>query len=218
MKVWDKDNPLKFEDMINQVICGDCLEVMKHIPEKSVDLVLTDPPYNVGLDYDGYNDKNENYYQECDLWFSECRRISDLVVFTPGIINLNFWAKKCPTWVICWFKPNQCSHQPLNGFNVWEPVLVFGKPKVPVGQDGFNIPISGKDECEAHPCPKSQKAWTKLLLMISREGDLVLDPMHGSGTTALTCKKNGRRFIGIDQSKKYVEIAERRLSQEYLFT
>ena len=48
MIIFDKNNPPKFEDMINQVICGDCLEVMKHIPNKSIDLVLTDPPYIVG--------------------------------------------------------------------------------------------------------------------------------------------------------------------------
>ena len=38
---------MKFEDMINKVICGDCLKVMKDIPDNSIDLVVTDPPYNI---------------------------------------------------------------------------------------------------------------------------------------------------------------------------
>ena len=100
---------------------------------------------------------------------------------------------------------------------VWEPILVFGKPKKRVQQDGFNIPIAGQDECEQHPCPKSQRAWTKLLNLVAQENDLVLDIFSGSGTTALACKKNGCRFIGIEISKKYCDISNRRLSQDYLF-
>ena len=60
MIVWDNDNPTPFEDMIGQVICGDCLDVMKHIPDKSVDLVLTDPPYGIGkADWDSSYIKTE---------------------------------------------------------------------------------------------------------------------------------------------------------------
>jgi DNA modification methylase len=191
---------------------------MKGIPSNSVNLILTDPPYNVGLDYGDYIDIRPDYQEWCKTWFSECERISPLIVFTPGMVNINFWIKLNPFWVMCWFKSNQCSFSRIGGFNVWEPILVFGKPNKKVEQDGFNIPIAGQDECAKHPCPKSQRAWTKLLNLVSNEGDLVLDIFSGSGTTALACKKNGRKFIGIEISKKYCEIAERRLAQEYLFT
>ncbi len=206
------------EDFMNRIIHGDCLDIIKNIPDKSIDIILTDPPYNVGLEYENYIDKRDDYYDWCDSWFKECSRISDLIIFTPGMVNFNFWMKYQPFWVMCWFKSNQCSYSRIGGFNVWEPILIFGKPKIPIRQDGFNIPIAGQDECSGHPCPKSQRAWTKLILMISKENDLILDPFCGSGTTALICKKNGRRFIGIEQSKKYVEIINRRLSQDYLFT
>ena len=55
MIIFDKNNPPRFEDMINQIICGDCLEVMKCIPNKSVDLVLTSPPYDGLRNYKGFN-------------------------------------------------------------------------------------------------------------------------------------------------------------------
>ena len=48
------------KDYINQIIQGDCLEVMKGIPDKSVDLVLTDPPYGLGICYKNYNDTQDN--------------------------------------------------------------------------------------------------------------------------------------------------------------
>jgi len=46
MIMWDNNNPTSFKDMINQVICGDCLDIMKYIPSDSIDLVMTSPPYN----------------------------------------------------------------------------------------------------------------------------------------------------------------------------
>src|SRR3990167_11126252 len=68
---------IKFEDMINQVIWGDCLEVMRAMPDKYVDLVITSPPYNIGIEYESWNDtmpRNE-YYDWCRDWLKEILRI-----------------------------------------------------------------------------------------------------------------------------------------------
>src|SRR3990167_8130622 len=65
------------EDFINKIIQGDCLEVMKEIPDKSVDLVITSPPYNVGIEYDEWNDNLlwDDYYAWCEKWLKEILRI-----------------------------------------------------------------------------------------------------------------------------------------------
>jgi len=68
-----------------------------------------------------------------------------------------------------------------------------------------------------HPATFSQALARDHILSLSNEGDIVLDPFSGSGTTAKMAKHNGRRFIGIEINPEYCEIAEKRLSQEVLF-
>lgn len=70
MIIWDNDNPTPFKNMINQVICGDCLDVMKHIPDKSIDLVLTDPPYGIGASSNKFvsGNRKKKRVGECGEW------------------------------------------------------------------------------------------------------------------------------------------------------
>ena len=65
------------EVKINQIIPGDCLETMKNIPDESVDLVVTDPPFNIGKNYNSYKDKmkKDEYIKWCEKWLTECIRI-----------------------------------------------------------------------------------------------------------------------------------------------
>ena len=65
------------EVKINQIIPGDCLESMKNLHDESVDLVVTDPPFNIGKNYNSYKDKmkKEEYIKWCEKWLAECMRI-----------------------------------------------------------------------------------------------------------------------------------------------
>lgn len=85
------------DDFIDKVICGDCLEVMKQIPDNSVDLVITSPPYNVDADYDIYSDdmNYDEYMEWCGKWLSELKRI----IKTDGRICINHY--------ICYGRSNQ---------------------------------------------------------------------------------------------------------------
>ncbi len=62
---------------LNQIYCGDCMELFKCVPDDSVNLVVTSPPYNVGIDYDNYNDdqKWDDYYKWCERWMREVYRV-----------------------------------------------------------------------------------------------------------------------------------------------
>jgi DNA modification methylase len=73
------------------------------------------------------------------------------------------------------------------------------------------IPMEGE-----HPTPKSTEIIYEILKRKTKEGDLVLDPFNGGGATSFTCKTHQRRFIGIEISPKYCEIANKRLAQEVL--
>lgn len=64
-------------EYLNKIICGDCISVMKEIPENTIDLIVTSPPYNCGISYDVYKDwrEPEEYYSWCAEWLKECYRV-----------------------------------------------------------------------------------------------------------------------------------------------
>lgn len=191
---------------------GDCLELLPMIGP--VDLVLTDPPYNVGLDYsDG--DNRSDYEQWCADWFG---RLPRPVLLTPGTVNLAMWMRiEAPTWTIAWVKPNQCSPSRIGGFNAWEPVLVYGRLAKRIGHDTFSTAIKTKQSYVGdHPCPKDLHSWSRLMAMASDTGQTILDPFMGSGTTLRAAKDLGRKAIGIEIEERYCEIAVKRLAQQVL--
>ncbi len=75
----------------------------------------------------------------------------------------------------------------------------------------ISIPFWSMAENTPHPTQKPEKLMAKLILASSRPGDLVFDPFLGSGTTAVTAKKLGRHYLGIEREKEYAALAEKRL-------
>lgn len=210
-----------WKQMINEVVCGDCLEGMKLLPDKCVDLVLTDPPYGVGVEYDSFEDNQQNLKQLIDAFMPVILRVGKVVAITCGVKNMYLYPK--PDWVLCWYTPagTGCSNW---GFCTWQPILVYGKdPFLAKGKgsrpDSFNhTEITGAYENCLHPCAKPIDIWRKILLRCSTQiTDLVLDPFMGSWTTARACKDLGRNFIGFELSEKYCQIGEERLRQQNLF-
>lgn len=215
------------DDYINKIICGDCLEVMKGMPDKCVDLIVTDPPYNAGREY--ANDNLTNIEQETFLssWLSECKRITkdNLVVivgvkyhvpFTKWLIeNMNY------CWEFVWWKSNGM----LNGkatFSKFEKVLwyatgegTFYRTDI-VATDVWNIPIEVQNNNFNHPTPKNIRGMKRIIKLLSKENDIVFDPFSGSGTTAVAAKELNRKYIGIEIDPKYCKIAEERLKQGVL--
>ena len=214
------------DDFVNKIICGDCLEVMKDMPDKCVDLVLTDPPYNsknIGPNKKEYSrgqmqlPQNE-YKRFCRSWFKEVKRLSERIVFSPGIANMCYYPQ--PIWSICWHKSSSVSFNRFGGFNVWEPIFIFGKlpkgkriPRDMVRYEPSNFSVGPEKD---HPCPKNFGLWQWLLDKFSIESDLIFDPFLGSGTTAEACKLLKRNFIGIEINPDYCKIAEERLAQGVL--
>jgi DNA modification methylase len=192
---------------------ADCRDILPFVGK--FDLCLTDPPYNVGLNYSG-GDKRCDYKEWCSEWFSKID--ARFIALTPGMVNMAMWyAIKPPKWVCAWLKPNQCSGSSLRGFNVWEPIFMYGTPKEPVPHDAWAMPIvTNQEHVGSHPCPKDYKSWRFLLEQFSKGATTVIDPFMGSGTTLVAAKQLGRRAVGIEIEEKYCEIAALRLSQEVM--
>jgi site-specific DNA-methyltransferase (adenine-specific) len=213
---------MEIDQWVNKIINGDCLKLMKNLPDKSVDLVLTDPPYNaknIGPHHRVYSAgqmqlPEREYKRFCKAWFKEADRIGKVLVFTPGIANVCFYPQ--PHWIICWHKPAAVSFNRMGGFNAWEPIMVYGKSKVRIGQDYVKVnTLNWSPGIEKnHPCPKPPSLWEWIIERFSKKGGIVLDPMIGSGTTAVVAQRLDRQFIGMDVNPEYCQMTEERLKQQ----
>lgn len=204
------------EEIINEkikIVQGDCLEYMKTLPDKSIDLVLTDPPYGVGMNYDVYKDSEENWFELMDKAIPEMRRIGKMVIFPSCQIKRLDWFYKNhkPDWLMCWYKGSVGSAG-YTGFNDWEPHLVYGKNNTTM-HDYFRATPEPQDN--GHPCQKPIN-WAGWLIKraTNNDGDIVLDPFAGSFTTGVACVKLNRKFIGVEISEKYYEIGKERIKRE----
>jgi site-specific DNA-methyltransferase (adenine-specific) len=194
---------------------GDCLTVLPSLP--MADAVITDPPYGVGFKYASHDDDPAFYSEWRDKWFAMLKDKSDRIAVSCGVGNLTNWPT--PTWVMCWHKPASMGRCAV-GFNNWEPVLLYGKPK---GQivDVFRATIVPDKNLRGHPCPKPLEWGVQLVGKLTDQGETVLDPFAGSGTTGVACMQLGRKFIGIEIDPSYFDIACERIEnaqrQERLF-
>lgn len=203
-----------YQDSSVTIYHGDCREVLPALVD--ADLVLTDPPYNVGIDYgNGTNDKmgREEWLAWAEGWFWPCLSKSDTLLIS-GHGRLPYYALIEPwDWLLCWWKPAAMGRSPV-GFNNWEPVAMWGKGSK-AGCDFIKAAIIPDGEIEGHPCPKPL-LWAIGFIGLFPKAEMVLDPFAGSGTTLRAAKDLGRKSIGIEIEERYCEIAAKRMEQEVL--
>lgn len=200
-----------------ELIHANCIDVLRNMPDKSVDCIVTDPPYGVELDYgETYSDTRENLTLLIKDVLPEMRRVAKRVALTCGVRNTHLYPQ--PTWVLAWlYFGNNCSSW---GFGSWQPVLVYGE------DPDFRLRMKRSDTIRAfahpsrkqeplkHPCPKPLHFVRKLINRVAPSPfDTILDPFMGSGTTGVAAIQLGHRFIGIEINGDYLAIAQERLVQ-----
>lgn len=196
------------------ILHGDCLEMLPHFEQKSIDLVLTDPPYGAGID----NTFNDNFNEILKLnllsdvkliMFTSPKRIAEAIETLKYEYQRIFW----------WYKPNDIAHS-WHGFQmVSEAILIFknGDVKYPRQARSFHdVFIKCNEKQPWHPCCKPLTVIKPLMMNLSFNDGIILDPFLGSGTTAVAAKQLGRKCIGIEIEEKYCKIAVERLKQEIL--
>ena len=208
-------------NILNTIHNIDCFEGFKIIPDNSIDLILTDPPY--GLNKAGIrNDDNLSVFY---LSLPESYRVLKDNSFYITFFSIKFFPdifKNNPFqyfWNFVLFCPNGRVMSPI-GFTKYMSCVVFkkGNPRmVKKGKDIF-LDTPGKmiepDEGFIdHPTPKPKTFIKELLTLFSKENDIILDPFIGSGSTAVACKQLKRNYIGFEINRDYCELAKERLKK-----
>jgi DNA modification methylase len=203
-----------YDDGTVTIYHGDCREILPTL--EPVDMIVADPPYNVGKSYGAHDDSMpvDAYQRWCLEWFGGCRALTRRIVVFPGHGNLPVWWQiSKPSAVGCWYKPGTMAGSHI-GWSEWEPWLYWG-PRAS-GSSVIRAPLGSGQQCDTgdHPCPKPLKLVAKLLTKFP--GESVIDPFLGSGTTLRAAKNLGRRAIGIEIEERYCEIAAKRCAQDVL--
>ncbi len=252
-----KDFPkehLYFEAESGILYCGDCREILKTLPSSSIDLILTSPPYNLGIEYDEWNDNlpYDEYLQLIESFLKESFRVlkkdGRIVInhylscgtsefrFAP-LMDINYIAtrnigfkhhgigiwmdrtiSKATAWG-SWLSPSApYVNSPLEGFLIlykdqWKKEK---KGKSSISKEDFILFTRGiweipPERNRDHPAPFPEKIAKLVIECLTYEGDVVLDPFAGSGTTLVVAEKLKRKWIGIEISKNYCKMIKNRI-------
>jgi len=253
----------------NEVIEGDCIQVLADLPAGSVDLVFADPPFNIGYEYDVYDDRRAkaDYLAWTEKWLAAAARVLKpdgsffLAIGDEFVaehkVRLDALGLTMRNWIIwhytfgvnCSKKFNR-SHAHIlyyvrdpkrYTFNP-EPVRVpsarmttyADRRANPVGKlpdDTWVLRPQESDEhfrpdsdtwfvsrvCGtfkervSHPCQMPEAVLERIIRVATNEGDVVLDPFAGSGTTLAVAKKLGRKYLGVELSEQYADGIRKRL-------
>jgi site-specific DNA-methyltransferase (adenine-specific) len=264
------------ENYINKVINGDTIDVMSDMPEGWVDLVVTSPPYNVGIQYDTHNDEivMDEYWEWSEKWLTETYRLlkddGRIAINIPYEVNVQarggrvFFASeiyqvmkkvgfkfygivdleedsphrsKTTAWG-SWmspsapyiYNPKECvilaykkvHIKKVKGEPQWkgEPYLTEeGKNKVAYSEQDkkeFMELVFGQWKYFADTRSLTKATFSmdipeKAIKILSYRNDVVLDPFNGSGTSCVAAVVHDRRWVGIELSENYCEIAKQRI-------
>lgn len=210
---------------MNEIIQGDCLEVMRTFPDKSFDLVLTDPPYGIGehggkkrygpqskekgfKTHKHYDDLGWDSIPLTKEYFAEIFRVSkDQIIFGMNYYTYFLPPTKC---FVVWHKKGTDKSSFADCELIWtsfqSAARLFKYDWV-----GFGYINNPDKERKEHPTQKPLKLMEYLVNRFSKEGDTILDPFVGSGTTCLAAKNLKRNYVGIELNPAYVEVAQKRL-------
>ena len=251
---------------INKIYNGDCLEIMKEIPDNSIDLVVTSPPYDNLREYQGYVFNFKNIAKELyrivknggvavwvvgdatvrgsetgtsfkqALYFKEIGfNLHDTMIYQKDAMPFPEQNRynQCFEYMFCFSKStpktfNAIKEKTKNYGQVRKPSTTrksdgsmeyqnYGlckeyRNKFNIWKFGVGFMKSSKNPLTfQHPATFPEQLAKDHIYSWSEEGDIVLDPFVGSGTTCVVAKQMGRRYIGVDISKKYCDIAQKRL-------
>lgn len=234
-----------------ELICSDAIKALQKLNDNSIDLIIADPPYNLGKDYGNNSDNQsfDDYIKFTKIWLSEANRVlkpTGTIYSFMGVQFIshlfNIMSKDCGlsfnSW-ITWYYTQGIGR--TKGFSPrHEDILMFTKSdKYTFNLDAVRVPqkyyrarnnmrganpgdvweFSHIHYCnqnrQKHPTQKPEGLIERMVLASSNEGDIVLDPFVGSGTTMRVCQQTNRKGIGIDLNPDYITMSQNRLNEPF---
>jgi modification methylase len=245
---------------LDQVIQGNCVDVLADFPAESVDLIFADPPYNLQLHQELWRpnhtkvDAVDDDWDQFDGfaaydaftrgWLRACQRVLKRTgtlwvigsyhnIHRVGTIlqDMGFWTLNSVVWVktnpmpnfrgvrftnahetLLWVQKEQgapytFNHHAMKGLNGGKQMR--SDWHLPVCTGSERLRVNGE---KAHSTQKPEALLYRVIQASSDPGDVVLDPFFGTGTTGAVAKRLHRHWIGIEQEKKYVRVARRRIA------
>jgi DNA modification methylase len=213
-----------YRDNAGVIYCGDCLEILPLLPDKNIDLVLTDPVWPNTINLFGVNNPQALLFSALEI----VKHKVDRIVIHLGLDSDPRFLMAVPTYL-----PFVRSFALRYAWPYYKGRILYDRdiaylfgnaPSTRIGNhllasgciDGDTVTSDNSGKLKGHPCARKYDHVHYLVDRCSNVGELVLDPFLGSGTTALAAKELGRKFIGIEIEKKYCAIAKERLSQEVM--
>jgi len=244
---------------------GDCLDLLESIPDESVQLVVTSPPYNIGKEYekklhlDLYLQQQAQVIAECVRVLSPkgsiCWQVGNYIdrgtiipldtVLYPIFSGLGLRMRNRIIWhfehglhcsrrfsgryeTIIWFTKSDdyvFNLDPVRVPQKYPGKKYFKGPKAgqyscnPLGKNPGDLWVipnvkSNHVEKTEHPCQFPVELIERLVLSLANEGDWVLDPFLGTGTSVIAAIRHGLRGVGSEAVRKYVELAKERIHKE----
>ncbi|MDZ7262702.1 MAG: site-specific DNA-methyltransferase [candidate division KSB1 bacterium] len=265
--MFDKRKIVERFDLSEHIVVypGDCLDLLKTIPDGSIKLIVTSPPYNIGKEYERRL-KLETYLEQQAVVIRECVRCLSLngsicwqignyvergaiipldTILYPIFIGLGLKMRNRIIWhfehglhctrrfsgryeTIIWFTKSDDYTFNLDAVRVpqkYPGKKYFKGPNIgkyscnPLGKNPGDLWIipnvkSNHVEKTEHPCQFPVELIERLVLSMTDEGDWVLDPFLGVGTTIVAAVRHKRRGAGAEIVPKYIELARERIQQE----
>lgn len=230
----------------------DCLQAMRQLEDKSVDLLLTDPPYNLGnfmrnrqtnlkkmranfFGDAGWDDlEYPEWVQNMKVFFKEANRVlkdkGSMIMFmsllrVETIVSIassfNFYYKTTGIWHKTNPMPRNMNLHFINSTEAWLYFINKGRTgtfnnKGQALHDFVETSVarSGEKKHISHPTQKPEALFEHFVKVLTNEGDTVLDPFMGSGSSGVVSKKLARNFIGCEMNEGYYEGAKRRITEQ----
>ncbi|MHC4742014.1 MAG: DNA-methyltransferase [Planctomycetota bacterium] len=240
--------------MENSIKRGDCVKVLREVKKPFADLIFADPPFNIGYEYDKYEDDvaPEDYVKWTEKWMSECKRVLKsngsfyIAIGDEHAADVKYIADEIGlimrNWIIwhytfgqqtrgkfarahthIFYFVNDGGEFTFNDHAVRVPSdrqLIYNdrraNPQGKMPDDVWNsysrVCGTFKERQGWHPCQMPEGLLKRIIVVSSNEGDCVLDPFSGSGTTAAVAFQLGRNYAGIEISEEYCENSRKRLA------
>lgn len=246
----DQENPID-ESLLDTVQCIDSRD-MSILPDESIHLMVTSPPYNVGKDYDLdlsleeyrtlLSDVCREVYRKLVVGGRACVNVANLgrrpyiplhSYIIADMLEIGFLMRGEIIWnkaasagsSTAWGSWKSATNPVMR--DVHEYILVFSKDSMGRSGEGRTSTITRDEFLEytksiwsfptesatrvGHPAPFPEELPRRLIQLYTFEGDIVLDPFCGSGTTCVAALKSNRHYIGFDNSEEYVELSRERI-------